>query len=142
MRSSKSEQKGRTMPLTRIDLLRGKSPEHRATLRDAVYSILKDVVNVPDKDRFEVVTEHDPENLNISPDFLGIERSSDAVLVQITFNEGRTTEQKRALYAALASALNERLGIRPEDVVVSLVEVKKENWSFGNGHAQYAVPAV
>lgn len=125
------------MPITRIDLLRGKSPEYRTTLRDVVYETLKAVVGVPEKDRFEVLTEHDPGNLNISPDFLGIERSSDAILVQITFNEGRTVDQKRAFYLALTEALEERLGIRPQDVVINLLEVKKENWSFGNGKAQY-----
>lgn len=125
------------MPLTRIDLLRGKSAEYRSTLRETVYRTLHETVGVPEGDRFEVLTEHDPGNLNISPDFLGIERSSEAVLIQITFNEGRSTEQKQAFYAALAKALKERLGIRPQDVVVSLVEVKKENWSFGNGVAQY-----
>ena len=125
------------MPLTRIDLPRGKSAEYRATLRDVVYTTLNEVVGVPDGDRFEVVNEHDAENLKISPDFLGIERSPDAVLIQITLNEGRTVERKQALYAALAKGLQERLGMRPEDVVISLVEVKKENWSFGNGVAQY-----
>jgi 4-oxalocrotonate tautomerase len=126
------------MPLTRIDLLRGKSPEYLATLRDVVYETLNGVVGVPDNDRFEVLTEHDPGNLDISPDYLGIERSKDAVLIQITLNEGRTVDLKRAFYLALAGALKERLGMRPEDVMVSLIEVKKENWSFGNGKAQYA----
>jgi 4-oxalocrotonate tautomerase len=126
------------VPLTRIDLRRGKSPEYRATLRDVVYETLNATVNVPDDDRFEVITEHDPENLNVSPDYLGIERSEDAVIIQITFNEGRSTEMKKAFYAALADALHERLGMRREDVFVSLVEVSKENWSFGNGEAQYA----
>jgi 4-oxalocrotonate tautomerase len=126
------------MPLTRIDLLRGKPPEYRATLRDVIYETLNRVVGVPDNDRFEVLTEHDPGNLNISSDFFGIERSRDAVLIQITLNEGRTVDLKRAFYLALAGALNERLGMRPEDVMINLVEVKKENWSFGNGKAQYA----
>ena len=126
------------MPLTRIDLRHGKSPEYRATLRDVIYETLNATVNVPDDDRFEVITEHDPENLNIDPHYLGIERSEDAVVIQITFNEGRTIEMKKAFYAALAEALNVRLGLRREDVFISLVEVKKENWSFGNGEAQYA----
>jgi 4-oxalocrotonate tautomerase len=126
------------MPLTRIDLRRGKSPEYRATLRDVVYETLTATVNVPEGDRFEVITEHDPDNLNISPDYLGIERSEDAIIIQITFNEGRSTGMKKAFYATLADALHERLDIRREDVFVSLVEVSKENWSFGNGEAQYA----
>jgi 4-oxalocrotonate tautomerase len=125
------------VPLTRIDLPKGASSDYRATLRDVVYETLNTVVGVPDGDRFEVVTEHDPENLDISPDYLGIQRSEQAILIQITLNEGRTVELKQAFFAALAAALHERLGMRPEDVVVNLVEVKKENWSFGNGIAQY-----
>ncbi|MCW3033425.1 MAG: hypothetical protein QOK19_2488 [Solirubrobacteraceae bacterium] len=126
------------MPLTRIDIPSGKPPEYRATLRDVVYETLNTVMGVPDDDRFEVITEHDPENLNISSDYLGIERSAEAVVIQITLNEGRAVEMKRAFYAALVAALHNRLGIRREDVVISLVEVKTENWSFGNGVATYA----
>lgn len=126
------------MPLTRIDIPRGKPPEYGAALRDVVYETLNTVMGVPDEDRFEVLSEHTPENLDISPRYLGIERSAEAILIQITLNEGRTVELKRAFYAALVAGLNDRLGIRPEDVTISLVEVRKENWSFGNGIAQYA----
>ncbi len=126
------------MPLTRIDMPRGKPPEYRETLRDVVYETLHAVMNVPEYDRFEVLAEHDPENLHISPDYLGIERGADALLIQITLNAGRSVEMKKDFFAALAAALHERLGIRPQDVNVSLVEVAKENWSFGNGIAQYA----
>jgi 4-oxalocrotonate tautomerase family enzyme len=59
-------------------------------------------------------------------------------MIQITMNTGRTTEMKKALYKRIAELLNEELGIRKEDVLVNLVEVAKENWSFGNGEAQYA----
>ena len=79
-----------------------------------------------------------PSGLDISPDYLGVSRSADAIVIQITLNAGRTVEVKRAFYAALTAALRERLGLRPEDVTISLVEVAKENWSFGNGEAQYA----
>jgi 4-oxalocrotonate tautomerase len=126
------------VPLTRIDIPTGKPPEYRATLRDVVYETLKIVMGVPEGDRFEVITEHDPENLNISSDYLGIERSAEAILIQITLNEGRSVELKRTFYAALAAALHHRLGMRREDVTISLIEVKKENWSFGNGLATYA----
>ncbi len=126
------------MPLIRIDVPRGKPSEYRQTLRDVVYETLNEVIGVPDGDRFEVLAEHDPPDLDISPDYLGIERSADAILIQIRLNEGRSVEVKRAFYAAVVRALHERLGLRPEDVLVNLVEVKKENWSFGNGVAQYA----
>ena len=125
------------MPLTRIDLPKGKPAEYRAELREIVYETLVQTVGVPGNDRHEVVAEHDPENLNLDPHFLGLGRSPEAILIQITFNEGRTVEQKQAFYAALVESLHERLGIRPQDVTINLVEVKKENWSFGNGIAQY-----
>jgi phenylpyruvate tautomerase PptA (4-oxalocrotonate tautomerase family) len=125
------------MPLIRIDMLRGKSSQYRAALRDTIYESLRDVVGVPADDRHEVITEHDSENLNIARSFFGVQRSSDAILVQITFNEGRTLDQKRALYIAIVQALQQRVGLRPEDVTINLLEVKKENWSFGNGVAHY-----
>lgn len=125
------------MPLIRIDMLRGKPANYRVTLRDTIYRTLNEVVGVPDNDRFEVINEHDPDNLNISPDFFDVHRSTDAIIVQITFNEGRSIDQKRALYKALVAALQDRVGLRPEDVMVNLLEVKKENWSFGNGVAHY-----
>jgi 4-oxalocrotonate tautomerase len=125
------------MPLIRIDMLRGKSSQYRAALRDTIYETLRDVVGVPADDRHEVITEHDSVNLNIAPSFFGVQRSSDAILVQITFNEGRTLDQKRALYVAIVQALQQRVGLRPEDVTINLLEVKKENWSFGNGVAHY-----
>jgi 4-oxalocrotonate tautomerase len=125
------------MPLIRIDMLRGKPSEYRAQLRDTIYETLRDVVGVPAGDRHEVITEHEPDNLNIGTDFFGVHRSAEAILVQITFNEGRTVDQKRALYRAIVQALQDRLGLRPDDVTINLIEVKKENWSFGNGIAHY-----
>jgi phenylpyruvate tautomerase PptA (4-oxalocrotonate tautomerase family) len=59
-------------------------------------------------------------------------------MIQITWNEGRTVEQKKALFKAIADGLKATIGLRTEDVLIDLVEVKKENWSFGNGIAQYA----
>jgi 4-oxalocrotonate tautomerase len=125
------------MPLIRIDMLRGKPPEYRAELRDTIYETLRDVVGVPVGDRHEVVTEHEPDDLNIATDFFGVHRTAEAILVQITLNEGRSVDQKRALFTAIVQELQHRVGLRPDDVTVNLVEVKKENWSFGNGIAHY-----
>jgi 4-oxalocrotonate tautomerase len=72
--------------------------------------------------------------------YLGIEHTSDLVIVQITFNEGRTTAQKKMLYKAIAEGIHVAADVPLEDVFVNLVEVKRENWSFGNGIAQYAEP--
>ena len=126
------------MPLVRVDLPRGKSAEYRSTLGDVVYQAMIQTINVPANDRFVIVQEHPPENLILDRSYLGIERSADCVVIQITLNEGRTTELKRALYRAVAEGLHRRLGLRKQDVFINLVEVKKENWSFGNGEAQYA----
>ena len=126
------------MPLVRIDLPRGKSSEYRRTLGDVVYEAMIQTINVPANDRFQIITEHPPEELIIDRTYLGIERSADCVLIQVTLNEGRSTELKKAFYRAIADGLNERLGLRKQDVFINLVEVKKENWSFGNGEAQYA----
>jgi 4-oxalocrotonate tautomerase len=125
------------MPLVRIDLKKGKSAEYRAEIGRVVYEAMVGV-GVPQNDRFEVVAEHDIANFLFDPAYLGIARTEDLVMIQITWNEGRTTEQKKALYKSIADGLAQSLGIRREDVLINLVEVKRENWSFGNGVAQYA----
>ena len=94
-------------------------------------------VGAPKNDRFQVVGEHDPENFLFDPHYLGIHRSDDLVIIQITWNEGRTVEQKKALYKAIVDGLGANPGLRPEDVLINLVDVKKENWSYGHGVAQY-----
>ena len=130
--------KSSAMPFVRIDLPRGKSPEYRRTVGDVVYDAMIQTINVPANDRFQVITEHPAEELIIDRTYLGIERSADCVLIQVFLNEGRTTELKKAFYRAIADGLNQRLDLRKQDVFITLVEVKKENWSFGNGEAQYA----
>jgi 4-oxalocrotonate tautomerase len=125
------------MPLVRIDLRKGKDAAYRSKIGHVIYEALLSV-GVPAKDRFQVVSEHDADNFLFDADYLGIKRSDDLVIIQITWNEGRTLEQKKALYKAIADELKAKIGLRPEDVFINLVEVKKENWSFGNGVAQYA----
>ena len=126
------------MPLVRIDLRAGHSPAVRQAVGEAVHRAMVETIGVPAEDRFQVITEHAPEALVYDPGYLGIRRSDGVVFVQITLNGGRTVEQKRALYARIAVLVSERAEIRPADVLVSLVEVTKENWSFGDGMAQYA----
>jgi phenylpyruvate tautomerase PptA (4-oxalocrotonate tautomerase family) len=128
---------GETMPLVRIDLRKGKDTTYRDQIGLAVHDALISV-GVPKDDHFQVITEHEPPNLVFDPAYLGIRRSEDLVMIQITWNEGRTVEQKKALYKAIADGLAGKPGLRREDVFVSLVEVRRENWSFGNGIAQYA----
>ncbi|MFY9292905.1 MAG: tautomerase family protein [Methylorubrum rhodinum] len=126
------------MPLARIDLPQGKPPVYRQTVGDVVYEAMRTTLNVPENDRFQVIAEHAPGGLVIDPTYLGIARSADALTIQVTLNAGRSVELKKAFYRAVADGLHERLGLRREDVFISLVEVPKENWSFGNGEAQYA----
>jgi 4-oxalocrotonate tautomerase len=126
------------MPLARIDIPAGKSPDYRRTIGEIVYEAMLATLNVPQNDRFQVITEHPNTSLLTDPSYLDIERSRDAIIIQVTLNEGRSVELKRNFYKAVADGLHERLGMRREDVVISLVEVRKENWSFGNGIAQYA----
>ena len=126
------------MPLVRIDLARGKPSDYRRAVGEVVYDAMRTTLNVPEDDRFQIINEHPAENLSIDPGYLGIARTADCILIQITLNDGRTVEQKKAFYKAVADGLQQRVKLRGEDVFISLVEVRKENWSFGNGEAQYA----
>jgi 4-oxalocrotonate tautomerase len=126
------------MPLVRIDLRAGHSPAIRQAVGDAVHRAMVEAIGIPPDDRFQVITEHPADGLVYDPGYLGIRRSDAVVFVQITLNTGRTVEQKRALYARVAALVSERAEIRAADVLVSLVEVSRENWSFGDGVAQYA----
>jgi phenylpyruvate tautomerase PptA (4-oxalocrotonate tautomerase family) len=126
------------MPLARIDIIKGKSSDFGKKVGKIIYQTMVEVINVPEKDIFQVISEHDSNGLIYSPDYLNIRRTDDVIFIQITLNRGRTVELKQAFYKALAENLNKALGIRPEDIFINLVEVEKENWSFGNGIAQYA----
>jgi 4-oxalocrotonate tautomerase len=127
------------MPLQRIDLAAGRTAEQRRAIADAVHRALVEAIGVPADDRFQIVTAHPPGEIVCSPQYLGV-HYGDPVLVQITLATGRTTEQKQALYRRIAE-LAEEAGVARSDVVVSLVEVRREDWSFGDGVAQY-VPAA
>jgi phenylpyruvate tautomerase PptA (4-oxalocrotonate tautomerase family) len=126
------------MPLARIDLVEGKSADYRRTIGEVVYDAMIHTINVPKNDRFQIINEHPAANFVADPIYLGITRTADCIIIQVTLNEGRSVELKRAFYKAVADGLHERLGISRGDVFISLVEVRKEDWSFGNGEAQYA----
>jgi len=126
------------MPLVRIAVMEGKTPAQRAAIGDAVHRAMVETINVPAKDRFQVITEHRAGDLVYDPSYLDVPRTDGLVCVQVTLNLGRTLEMKKAFYARAAALIHEAAGTRPEDVLISLVEVPKENWSFGNGVAQYA----
>jgi 4-oxalocrotonate tautomerase len=126
------------MPLVRIDLVEGQSGEYCRGIGDVVYEAMVEVLKAPKDDRFQVITEHPGRGLIADENYLGVKRTKDCVFIQITLNDGRSVEQKRQFYATVAGRLHRRLGIRMEDVFINLVEVSMENWSFGNGDAQYA----
>ena len=127
------------MPFVRIDLIRGKSAQYRETMGDIVYKAMVDVINVPENDKFQVITEHAAEELNLAESYMGNRYSNDVVLIQITLTAGRSIDLKKAFYKRIVDDLHDQLKMRREDVVINLVEVAKENWSFGGGIAQYAI---
>jgi 4-oxalocrotonate tautomerase len=126
------------VPLARIDLAEGQSADYRRTIGEVVYDAMIEILRVPEDDRFQVISEHAAGDFIFDSNYLGIQRSKDCVFIQVTLNAGRTLDQKSAFYKAVADGLHERLSLRREDVFINLIEVSKENWSFGNGQAQYA----
>jgi 4-oxalocrotonate tautomerase len=125
------------MPLVRISLREGKSEQYRRALADGVHQAMIEAIDAPAQDRFQIITEHSPNDLIYDPSYLGIDRSDDIVMVQITLSAGRKPPQKRKLYQRIVESLAKNPGVRPQDVMINLVETTWENWSFGNGEAQY-----
>jgi phenylpyruvate tautomerase PptA (4-oxalocrotonate tautomerase family) len=116
---------------------KGKDAAFRRKVGAVIYEALIKT-GVPANDRFQVIQEYEADNFVFDPTYLGIERTENLVMIQITWNEGRTVEQKKTLYQRIADGLHDAVGLRREDVFINLVEVKRENWSFGSGIAQYA----
>ena len=125
------------MPLVRIDLREGTSPDYRIALGDGVQRAMIEALALPPDDRFQVITEHPPEGLIYDRTYLSIQRSDKVVFLQITMSAGRKPQQKRKLFQRMAEILAESPGLKPQDLVINLVEVAWENCSFGNGEAQY-----
>jgi 4-oxalocrotonate tautomerase len=125
------------MPFVRIDLMRGKPVNYRKTLGEIIYQAMIDLIDVPKDDKFQIITEHAAEELNFPASYLGNHYSQDIIFIQITLNSGRSIEKKKAFYKRIVDDIQTQLKARPDDVVINLVEVPKENWSFGHGIAQY-----
>jgi phenylpyruvate tautomerase PptA (4-oxalocrotonate tautomerase family) len=126
------------MPLVRVSLRKGKSDDYKKAIGDGVYQALRETFNVPAEDRFVTVCEHSESEFQFSKTYMDIARTDDLVILQITVSNTRTVEQKKALFARIVELLSQKPGLRKEDVFINLLEVAKENWSFGNGVAQYA----
>ncbi|WP_158814516.1 tautomerase family protein [Methylocapsa sp. S129] len=126
------------MPLSQISMRKGKPAAYRKAILESLYLAMRETFNVPEEDRFMTIAEHEADDFNYSASYLGIARSDDLVIIQLTVNNTRTTEQKKALFARIVERLSQSPGLRPEDVLINLVETLPENWSFGHGVAQYA----
>ena len=126
------------MPLVRVSLRKGKSDDYKRAIGDGVYQALRETFTVPEEDRFVTVSEHSESEFQFSKTYMDIVRTDDLVILQITVSNTRTVEQKKALFARIVELLSQKPGLRKEDIFINLLEVAKENWSFGNGVAQYA----
>jgi 4-oxalocrotonate tautomerase len=125
------------MPLIRVSLRRGKPAAYRKAILEGLYQAMRETFDVPEGDRFMVVTEHDADDFVYDPNYLGIKRSDDLVIIQLTISNTRPRAQKQKLYGRIVERLTENPGLRAEDIFINLVEVLPENWSFGDGVAQY-----
>ena len=125
------------MPLVHISLIRGKSPAHVRAIADGVHLALAEAFDVPADDRFQLITQHAPGELIYDPDYLGIHRTDDIVVISIVASSGRDTTRKQALFQAIARNLARDPGLRPEDVMIMLSPNAREDWSFGRGVASY-----
>ena len=125
------------MPLTRISLRKGRSAADKQAIFDGIYLAYRETFDVPEGDRFMTITEHDEADFDYGKDYFGIERTDELVLIQLTVNNTRPLAKKQALYRRIVERLSASPGLRPEDILIGLVEVLPENWSFGHGKAQY-----
>lgn len=126
------------MPFVRIDLSKKYSESFALQVGDIVYNLMREQINVPKDDKFQIITRHDSAELNVPKSYLGIEYSEGIIFIQATISFGRSTDLKKSLYKAICEALVKTLKVRPQDIFINLLEVSKENWSFGNGEMQYA----
>ena len=124
------------MPLVHINLIEGRSDEQLAVIADTVYQVERDVFSAPEDDRYIIITEHKPGRMFLGSTGLGYQRSSEAIVIQIT-EQSRDRHQKEALYRTLAEQLHTTIGLRPEDLIISIVASTLEDWSFGLGRAQF-----
>ena len=124
------------MPVIHVSLRAGKGEAYRQSIFDGLYRAMRETLHVPEDDQFMTMTEHDAANFRTGTAY-GVARSADVVYIQITVFNTRTTEQKKALFKRTAELLGKNPGIRPEDVFITVLDAPKENWSVGNGEAQF-----
>ncbi|ARC58098.1 hypothetical protein AS850_13525 [Frondihabitans sp. 762G35] len=124
------------MPLIRIDLVEGRSEDQITAIGDTLQKTLVEVYGLPERDRFQIITEHPANRINALDVGLGIERSEHVVIIQIFTQAGRSVDEKQAFFKALADGL-ETVGVAGSDLVIGFVENTANDWSFGYGRAQY-----
>ena len=134
------------MPLVRIDLLKGKSADYRATVSRVIHAAMVETINVPKNDRFQLISAYTPGMMLIDPTFPDVRRTPEASIVEILFLEGRTVEQKRDLFRRIAERAMQA-GFAGDDIMVTLTENAPTDWSVGYGrcygdqHAPQAIDA-
>jgi len=128
--------KGLPMPLLRIDLYKGRTEAERKTLLDTLHRAMLAAFKVPERDRYQVVHEHDPATMLMEDTGLNIPRTEKFVFVQVT-TRPRTREEKENFYRLVVEDLEKTCGIAPTDVMINMVTCTDEDWSFGLGRAQF-----
>jgi phenylpyruvate tautomerase PptA (4-oxalocrotonate tautomerase family) len=136
----KTKNKEASMPFARISLLKGKSPDYLRALSDGIHQAMVETFNVPPADRFQIIHQHEPDELIFDRNYLASPRSDDFVLISITTGKPRTTEMRKALFRRTVELLQQSPGLRPEDVMIVISTSEPDEWSFGDGLAQMAEP--
>jgi 4-oxalocrotonate tautomerase len=127
------------MPLVRIHLSTSVEPDVVRAVSETIYEAMVGAANVPPNDKFQIVTRHSDDELIYPVDgYLGVTYTRSIIFIQVTWNSGRSTDVKKAFYKAVAEGIHTKTGVRKEDVFINLVDVAREDWSFGNGEMQYA----
>ena len=124
------------MPLVRIDVQQGRTPDELRKLADTIQDVMLDVFAAPPRDRYQIITEHPKGHIIADDTGLGLQRTDRIVIIQI-FQQGRSTEQKQAMYAELAKRLEAECGVPGEDLIISVMANRHVDWSFGLGRAQF-----
>lgn len=124
------------MPLIRVDLVKGKDPKQLNNILDSIHTAAVEAFDIPPRDRYQILTQHNPEEMILLDTGLGFERSEDRMIIQV-ISKNRPTKKKELLYTLIVKYLEENCDINPRDVLISITENTNEDWSFGFGFAQF-----
>ena len=115
------------MPMTKIYLRTGSTPEHRRNISDAIHESLVEVLGIPDDDKYHIFHELEADNLITAPVAFGLERRAEAIFVQTYFG-ARPVEVLQQLYRTLVGNLAKRAGLETRDIYINVVESASANW--------------